>query len=89
MKQVSALESTIQTCELPQAQRIMDPQLAMKKYRRSAAGSTLEQDDERLVTVPSLHARLKQLIYIAATRQASKEHPPVSLQIWSEFLTLA
>ena len=42
--QVSELESTIETCQLTQSKRIIDPTLAITKYRRSAATGGVEQD---------------------------------------------
>ena len=43
MGQVSELEATLATSTLPQARRILDPSLAVAKYRRSAAAGALSR----------------------------------------------
>ena len=72
--QISELEATVETCRLPQAERILDPSLAIAKYRRSAAGT----DDHRTIrSAPTLLDTLQHLMEIGATFRASPAHPRV------------
>jgi hypothetical protein len=71
--QVSALEATLETCHLPQAQRILDPNLAMTMYRRSAAGAEMQAPR----SAEKLRNCLHHLICIGATFQATPRHPRV------------
>jgi hypothetical protein len=82
LQQVSALEATMETCHLPQAQRVLDPSLAVSKFRRSAAGTVHEPKPKA-----QLEALLQHLTRIAATMQASRDHPPLQdLLVAAEFL---
>ena len=72
--QVSELEATLPTCCLPQSKRVLDPCIAVSKYRRSAAGG----DDGRPVrTKEQLHITLNHLMQICATLRSTNHHPPV------------
>ncbi|KAL3943882.1 MAG: hypothetical protein SGBAC_002040 [Bacillariaceae sp.] len=82
LKQIHEMEATLETCSLPQAQRKLDPCLAVSKFKRSAAGAT-----HTIKPAEVLNRTLSHLQVICATRQATPEHPPVdNLQNWSEFL---
>jgi hypothetical protein len=82
LKQVHELEATRETCTLPQAQRILDPRLAVSKYKRSAAGTT-----HTTKSPATLETTIKHLQHICATRQATPDHPPVgNIQNVAEFL---
>ncbi len=71
--QVSELEATLPTCRLPQSKRVLDPCIAVSKYRRSAAGG----DDGRSVrTKQQLQRTLAHLIQICATLRSTEDHPP-------------
>lgn len=72
--QVSELEATLQTCRLSQSNRILDPRIAVSKYRRSAAGG----DDGRPVrNKTQLQKTLSHLIQICATLRPTPDHPPI------------
>jgi SAC3/GANP family/CCCH-type zinc finger len=71
--QISELEATLETCHLPQSQRILDPSLAIAKYRRSAAG----MDPVAPRSAATLQDTLDHLTNICATFQATPIHPPV------------
>jgi hypothetical protein len=80
--QVSELETTVETCGLPQAKRRLDPSFAVSKYRRSAAGSS-HIAKSRL----ELEATLRHLLRVAVTCQASPNHRRVDdYRVVSEFL---
>lgn len=83
LKQVHELEATLETCSLPQAKRILDPRLAVSKFKRSAAGTCA-----RHVKGAQLLGRtLAHLRVICATRRATPGHPPCNdLQNWAEFV---
>ncbi|KAG7373985.1 SAC3/GANP family protein [Nitzschia inconspicua] len=70
--QVSELEATVATCRLAQAQRILDPTLAVAKYRRSAAGMDPVAPPRSVAT---LMDTLEHLTNICSTFQASPQHP--------------
>ena len=61
---------------------MLDPSLAVAKYRRSAAGSSSHTKTRNR---QPLQATLDHLLRIAATRQASPHHPPTSMIPWAEF----
>jgi hypothetical protein len=80
---------------LRQADRILDPTLAVSKYKRSAAGggisshtTTQQQQQQQLHrNREQLQDTLGHLIHIAATGQATSQHPIiVDIHISSEFL---
>ncbi|KAL3909477.1 MAG: hypothetical protein SGILL_008073, partial [Bacillariaceae sp.] len=76
LQQISELEATLETCHLPQAKRILDPSLAVAKYRRSAAG--MDNDKRDLRSPSTLMITLQHLIGIGATFRASEKHPRVT-----------
>ena len=72
--QVSELEATLETCRLVQKKRVLDPRIAVSKYRRSAAGG----DDGRPIRGrEELERSLSHLIRICATLRSTPDHPPV------------
>ena len=75
LRQVSELEATYETCHLPQNKRILDPQLAVSKYRRSAAGSG--GDRRPLRNRAELQRTLTHLVRICSTLQSAEDHPRV------------
>eukprot|EP00980_Cylindrotheca_fusiformis_P027222 scaffold19424_cov142-Cylindrotheca_fusiformis.AAC.6 len=82
LKQVHELEATLETCTLPQAQRVLDPCLAVSKYKRSAAGT-----EHATRPTSTLERTLKHLQYICATRRATPDHPPVqNTEVLAEFV---
>ncbi|CAJ1961935.1 unnamed protein product [Cylindrotheca closterium] len=82
LKQVHELEATLETCSLPQAQRKLDPCLAVSKFKRSAAGTS-----HTVKPAQVLERTLSHLQRICARHQASPEHPPINnLLDWAEFL---
>jgi SAC3/GANP family/CCCH-type zinc finger len=86
--QVNELEATIETCTLPQAERILDPRYAVTKYRRSAAGGgvggstggTVDRvtSTKQRRTASQLSSTLRHLMYVAAYHQATSDHPRVT-----------
>lgn len=82
LKQVHELEATLETCSLPQAKRILDPCLAVSKFKRSAAGTSHTIKPAEVLKRTLLHLQA-----VCATRQATPKHPFVeNLQSWAEFL---
>ncbi len=72
--QISELEATLETCRLSQSNRVLDPRIAVSKYRRSAAGGN---DGRPLRSRQQLQKTLSHLIQICATLRSSPEHPTV------------
>ena len=85
LRQVSELEANLETCCLPQAKRIMDPRLAVKKYRRAAAGSS--QNAKSCRGREDLCATLSHLTEICASSRATPNHPPVDDMVVINFVT--
>ena len=88
--QVSVLESTVETCHYDSggnkkrqpSKRILDPCLAVAKYRRSAAGT---QQIGR--TQVQLEQTLHHLLEVYSIQAATCQHfPPTTLYITAEFL---
>jgi hypothetical protein len=78
--QVSELESTVETCQLTQSKRIIDPTLAITKYRRSAAtGGADETTPTR--NSQTLLSTLTHLTKLCSTLRASSKHPPVEIDV--------
>jgi len=73
LSQVSELESTVETCRLRQSQRILDPRIAVSKYRRSAAGC----DNRSVRKKEELHKTLSHLTNICATLKPTPDHPTI------------
>jgi hypothetical protein len=69
LKQVSALESTVETSGLPQHQRILDPRLAVTKYRRSAAGTIVQGRSHA-----ALQSTLHHLMYVVMHQAPTPHH---------------
>jgi hypothetical protein len=99
MGQVSVFEATAETAMLPQHQRLLDPALAIAKYRRSAAGAGGMTDLHKVRSKETLELTLQQLSVIAAmsarrptTNTSTRSHPtPTNNDCtwqgpWSEFL---
>jgi hypothetical protein len=87
LQQVSVFEATVETASLPQAQRRLDPQLAIAKFRRSAAGS----EHHHVHSTSTLTALLQHLITIGATLRPTANHAILDdddnwQQPWTEFL---
>ena len=80
--QVSELEATLETCRLSQLNRVLDPRLAVSKYRRSAAGDC----GRPLRSREQLQTTLSHLIQICACLRSSPDHPPSSLEIITSFV---
>lgn len=78
LRQVSELEATVETCLLPQAERILDPKLAVTKYRRSAAGTSSTTSNSTLRNRDTLIATIHHLSTVCATCQATVGHPRVT-----------
>jgi hypothetical protein len=70
LKQVSALESTVETSGLPQHRRLLDPRLAVTKYRRSAAGSIVQG----LRSHAALQSTLCHLMYVVMHQAPTPHH---------------
>ena len=81
LKQVSALESTVETSGLPQHQRLLDPRLAVTKYRRSAAGSKVQE----LRSHAALRSTLHQLMWVVMHQAPTPYHSHISLSTTAEF----
>ena len=79
--QVSILESTVECCRLPQHSRILDPRLAVSKFRRSAAGTVVQGKSKQ-----ELEACLEHVLEVLCRQAATPMHPPTSLYITAEFL---
>lgn len=78
--QVSEWEATVDTYKLQVNKRVLDPQLAVAKYRRSAAGSTQQRPPRSL---PQLLTSWKHLLNIFTTQSVhhspQQQPPPKSL----------
>ena len=72
--QISELEATLETCRLAQSKRVLDPRIAVRKYRRSAAG---DNGARSIRSKEELSRTLNHLIQICATLRSTPDHPPV------------
>jgi hypothetical protein len=83
LHQIHELEATKETCTLPQVKRILDPCLAVSKFKRSAAGTKQSE----IKSVAALEHTLIHLQRVCATRKASAYHSVVgNFEAVAEFL---
>ena len=77
--QVSELEATVESCLLSQKKRVLDPRIAVSKYRRSAAtGGSNSNDGRPIRDREELHWTLSHLTQICATGRATPDHPTIT-----------
>lgn len=76
--QIHQVEATFETSGLPQAQRILDPSLAVSKYKRPAAGSEISHRRSKATLIQTL----QHLRRVCATRQATRKH--VKVERWQD-----
>lgn len=72
--EVSIFEATANTVDLPIKQRRLDPVLAVSKYRRSAAGSTVHYTPRNF---SQIDATLNHLVQLLVTQKAPSGRVPV------------
>ena len=76
LKQVSALESTLETCRFSQSKRRLDPMLAVTKYRRAATSSDATSNSVARSGLV-LTTTLDHLLQICSTGRATPHHPVI------------